>query len=222
MDSTNNLSGIIKINNCINCNSFIRKIPSSHINLLCIHINIRSIVKNYSKLLQIVDVSLYPIDIIILTEVGVTDETSNLFNIPGYKMYTKLRQNKKGGGIIIYIKDYLKFTLYNCNTYLFESLIGTIKTPCNQAVTICAIYRPPSYNKQLFVSELSFLLKNMHSSLNIIIAGDMNLDLKISSNIKDNYLNLMAEYGLLCGITEYTRIEKRLETITKSCLDHIL
>lgn len=49
--------------------------------------------------------SQYPLYVTILTKVGISGVISNMFAIPGYKMYTQLRCNKKG--IIVYIlEDY--------------------------------------------------------------------------------------------------------------------
>ncbi|CAH0397455.1 unnamed protein product [Chilo suppressalis] len=101
--------------NCTNINSFTKQI-SKNVHLLCLHINIRSLIKNFTKLLQIIDSSTHPLDVIAVSEVGISDSISSLFHIPDYAMYSQLRNNRKGGGIILYVKKYL-YPKKNSNTY---------------------------------------------------------------------------------------------------------
>lgn len=99
-------------------------------------------------------------------------------------MHTELRSKRKGGGIIIYVKNYLKFTPLIIKTTHFESLLGTLITSNKNTVTLCAFYRPPAYDITSFVSELSTILCK-HTTHNTIILEDANIDLKkmIQQNI---------------------------------------
>lgn len=64
-------------------------------------------------------------------------------------------------------------------------------------------------------------MSHFEPKLNLLLIGDINIDLKTPSTYKDSYLETTSECGLMCGITDYTRIEKKLNKITKSCIDHI-
>lgn len=66
--------------------------------------------------------SQYPLYVTILTKVGISGVISNMFAIPGYKMYTQLRCNKKG--IIVYILEDYHFEKYNVKTSLCGNVIG--------------------------------------------------------------------------------------------------
>lgn len=35
------------------------------------------------------------------------------------------------------------------------------------------------------------------------------------------YQNSLCEFGLECGVSQFTRVEKRLDVITRSCIDHV-
>lgn len=113
----NKITQVNELLNCVTVNSFFDQLKLNRISLTCIHINIRSIIKNFSKLLYIVHCAIHPIDIIIVSEVGISNSLCHLFNIPGYTIQSQLRSNKKGGGIIIYVKNYLKFTQHVIKLY---------------------------------------------------------------------------------------------------------
>lgn len=216
-------SNINEIFDCINIKSYLEKIPTSslsNIHLFCLHVNIRSMILNFPKLIQIIDSCKPPLDVVVVTEVNISEGISNLFNIPGFNMYTQLRNHCKGGGIIIYVKNCLKFTRKQTKTHYFENITGTLKTPyC--AISVCAIYRPPSLSKQLFITELEHLIMSDCKDDCILIIGDTNIDLKTISKHRDYYLDMLSGFGLMCGVSDYTRIEMRKNKVSKSCIDHI-
>lgn len=213
---------INEIFNCCSTNQFFYQLPpKSCIYLSCLHFNIRSLIKNFIKLQEVIHSCTFPLDIIVLTEAGITNRIVNLYTMPGYNMYSQLRESRKGGGIIIYVRNHLKFTTIQHKTYTFENLTGSIKLSTGQNVVLSAIYRPPSKNKNLFVNELSKYISKFELKNNFLLTGDINIDLKTSSSVKDAYIGALSERGLMCGITDYTRIEIRQNIITKSCIDHI-
>lgn len=179
--------------------------------------------KNFLKLLQIIDSSIISIDVIAVTEAGISDSISGLFQIPGYSMYPQLRNNKKGGGIILYSKSHLKFTPFINKTFTFENVTGTLKTCSNECAALCVVYKPPRTNKTIFTVELQKHLNDsaLHNNNLLILLGDTNIDLKLNTPFRNSYFDMLSALGLMCGISDYTRIEKRKDTITKSCLDHI-
>lgn len=91
---SNELIDIIELKDCININNFLSNIPYKCTNLLCMHINIRSLIKNFAALEQCIYSCDRCIDIIILTEANIKDNVSSLFNIKGYGMHTELRKKR--------------------------------------------------------------------------------------------------------------------------------
>lgn len=211
---------VYELTDCVDINQFLDKIPNN-VELLCIHMNIRSVIKNFESLEQCIMSSSRAIDVIMLTEVNLSYSLSNIYQIKGYMMYTELRKSKKGGGIIIYIKNKHKFNIKHYKTQYCESLLGTIHTPTRYSAVLCCIYRPPSSSKHLFVKELDTLLCKIPRLEDLYILGDINIDLRSSRPIKEIYNTTMYTHGLVCGINEYTRIELTKNGLSKSCIDHI-
>jgi len=60
-----------------------------------------------SNYLRSLDVNL---SIIGLTKTWLTDNCANLYNISGYKLLTKNRKNKSGGGIGMYVAEQISFS----------------------------------------------------------------------------------------------------------------
>lgn len=91
---------------------------------------------------------------------------------------------------------------------------------CN--ATVLCIYRSPSYaNTDDFVDSLSTHLVALASNKNVVIAGDININIKpkateMSHEHKNrlSYLNMLSFYGILPGHT--------LPTREKNCLDHFM
>lgn len=215
----------MEIHDCPSINDFINYLPKCMSTFNIIHINIRSLIKNFSLVLQLINQSKLDIDVIILTEVGISrcNDLTQLFCIGGYKMCSELREHRKGGGIIIYVKDCHNFiTLDNIKLKHCESLFIKIKIFNHYTTHICAIYRPPKESKHLFITALKrSLCSDIFKHTDLFLLGDINIDLKSPNNICDYYKSSLAECGLMNAISDFTRIEKRAETITKSSIDHI-
>lgn len=211
---------IKEVFNCSNLNDFHTVIPTSKNKLTYLHINIRSMIKNFPKLLQCIHTS-NPPDIIIITEANISDTLCPLFLIDNYVMHTKLRSRRKGGGIIIYAHKTLNYEQIKTATMHSECFLGKITTPNKSEVILCSFYRPPDKNKHKFIDELSTILSKYETFHNFILIGDINIDLKCENIITERYRNLLAEKGLMCGISDYTRIEETNGKISKTCIDHI-
>lgn len=214
-------SNLKELNNCTSLNDFFHELPNnSYLSISCMHINIRSIIKNFTKLQQIIHNCIIPLDVIVITEAGISSNIVQLYNLSGYTMYPQLRSNKRGGGIIVYIRSHFKFTPIQHSTWTFENLTGILKVNSDQEVVVCAVYRPPRNNKHVFVNELDKYVAKYSTKQNLLLVGDTNIDLKRIDSLRHSFLETLSGHGLMCGISEYTRIEKKLNKITKSCIDH--
>jgi hypothetical protein len=99
------------------------------------------------------------------------------FKIKGYKTINKDRTDKRGGGVILYIKDHLKFreidgidTIENIDCIYIE-----LKNSANKKLRIGIYYRPPGQKAEID-SKIIDQIFNMSSNCNdIIILGDFNL-----------------------------------------------
>jgi hypothetical protein len=188
---------------------------------IILHVNIRSIIKNFSQLEYIVSSSQHIIHAIAITEANISENCKKLFELTNYDMYTELRTNKRGGGIILYVHNSAHFYRKTVDTKSFECITGEIVTYQGMKSNLIITYRPPQLNKSTFIRELSQLVQQYQPRSTCVLLGDMNIDLKSCSPAVTDYLNKLSETGLESGINQYTRIEKRGEAISKSCIDHI-
>lgn len=202
-------------------NAFSEDLPAENNKLIFMHVNIRSMIKNFAHLEYTIKNSSNTIHVIALTEANITEQTKNLFLLPEYTMHSELRQNRKGGGVIVYIHKSINFTRCLTKTLSFECLFGVIETRYNFHISLCAVYRPPDLNKAVFISELSRVISKSQPKSSLVLLGDMNIDLKCNLPIVAQYLDSLCELGLERGISQYTRVESKGDIITKSCIDHI-
>ena len=105
--------------------------------LSIIHFNARSIPKNFDS---ITDYLLYlkiNFMIIVITESWLTTSNKHLFNIPNYSSEHIVRNNKRGGGVSIFINNNIKY-----------KLIDNLSLSVNDAydmITISFIYEHINY-----------------------------------------------------------------------------
>lgn len=176
---------------------------------------------NFSHLELIISNSPRLIDIIVVTEVNIKENCKQLFNLHNYNMYSCLRKNKKGGGILLYVHNKYIFSQNVINSMHFECLMGQIQKTGLKSVSLCAVYRPPDTDKRLFISELGNLLSKHDKKHKLIVIGDTNINLNVHSITTSLYMEMMCEYGLSCGIRNDTRVEFKTNKLSQSCIDHI-
>jgi len=115
------------------------------------------------------------LDLIIIIKMGKISSKFNLFNLSGYKLFTQLRTDRKGGGIGFYVKKDLKASIkFTEMTNDFEFFQMEITKKDDMPRNIVGIYRPPSGNKEAFYQAFESLL--MRNNTNLMIMGDINLN----------------------------------------------
>lgn len=182
-----------------------------------IHMNIRSLRKNFTPLISHIHNITNKIHLIILTETNITDDETQLYNLHGYNSIF-LNRDGRGGGIAVYIKEGIHFETITIKSTSFETIRVDI-TINNKNITVIAIYRPPCQNINTFVNELDQAISNINKKIETIIIGDMNIDIKKRSTITTKYLDMLSAYGLQCMVTETTREDVNNKTST--CIDHM-
>lgn len=130
---------------------------------------------------------------------------------------TNLGNHKTGGGIAIYIREKINHTEFSLNSISFESLQLQLNIN-NEIITLLAIYRPPSQNVNTFLIELEQITKKIKNKCEMIIIGDMNIDLNKLNLTTTKYLEMLSSYGLECMITESTR---DIKENTSTCIHHL-
>jgi len=120
---------------------------------------------------------IYDPDVIGITETWLHEHIiSAEISMKGYTTFRNDRQNgRKGGGVILFVKNILQPAEYQPNTTHPEHIWCTVKDRMNKAYYIGVIYR--SDNEDIYGYNLSATLCNMINevgSKNIILMGDFN------------------------------------------------
>lgn len=180
--------------------------------------NARSIRNKFTDLETLATVENY--DIIGITETWLNLESRDYlaeYNIPGYTMFSHERENREGGGVLIYIKTNLQPTkLEKQNTNNVDKIYLQLKHD-GRKIIIGLIYRPPGLNsttdKTLFeeIAEIS-------STFDSIIFGDFNLPVTVwgdpitAHSGRELYTDLL-ESALNQHVNEPTRGDNILDII---------
>lgn len=161
---------------------------------------------------------------LVLTEVNVKEDELSLYCIEGYNQFANTRENTRGGGVLIYAKENLIFNANKTLTSSVEGLHGKL-TINHSTINIIAVYRPPRLNKVLFLNEIEQILRRVPANEDIIMLGDVNINLLGVSESQQvsNYKNCLCGLGLQCVIppTEVTREAIVVGVREVSCIDHV-
>lgn len=205
---------VAKAYSCIpeDCNKYLNSLNGS---TTILHINIRSIKKNFDELLTLLSIIKVNCDVLILSECWLS-KIRDLPVLEGYNShYTKQTRNQNDG-VVLYIKNQLQYIIDEPDFVNGNCLTCQI----NNELAIIAIYRSPSYNTkqefELFLNSLDNVFTSLNKYKNICLIGDTNIDIGPSNTDERsaNYLTLTATHGLLPTHTISTRIN--------SCIDHVI
>jgi hypothetical protein len=187
------------------------KLPKTRPHYSIVSQNIRSIFKNIEDFN--INLSMLPsdADIIILTECWLNPDIP-LPAKPGYSSYCSTNKVTLSDGVVFYIKDYVEHKVKE--VFLLDATCLEVKL---NDCTILGIYRSPSNaNTTNFITSLDNHLNMPHLDKNVIITGDINVN--ILEGHKDshstNYLEILSTHGLLPA--------HRLNTRINSCIDHTI
>jgi len=196
-------------------------------NLKCLHVNIRSMRKNWDEFVFTLQDAKISWDIIILTEINIKETETSLYSLDSYNSFFLTREDTvRGGGICTFVRNNLlcDFSKFKCD--LNDGLKINLNVNDSEFIVL-GIYRQPSTNKQKFISSLKTILSTyLNNGLNVILMGDFNINtLKEKKNTEkltvDKYENMLASLGFETKIDSPTRQEYLRGLLTESCIDHI-
>ena len=196
----------------------------TNLGLSIICFNIRSFHKNSDEFLAFIHNTNHTFEVIILTETWSKEETHTSCHIRGYNSVHNFRTGRRGGGVSIFVKEYLNFDnidALNISNNDFESAgLRLSFVNSDKPITIMGIYRPPGGNANDFIESLRVISSdNSFTSNDTIIAGDLNLCLlnEGHSGVTASFMNMMRENFFRPIITRPTRITRDTATL----IDHI-
>ena len=114
------------------------------------------------------------LDIIGITETWIQEETKDFigeYQIPGYKLFKKDRLNKKGGVVMLYIRNHLNPT--DCRIETEFEVIGANINSLGKKMSVLITYRPPHQSQELDEELYRQLGQQVNNKLSIVM-GDFN------------------------------------------------
>ena len=144
--------------------------------------NIRSLNANFESLKILLEECDFSFDILCLTETWCSDQAfsaNSNFELSNYDaIHYERKTNKKGGGIVIYIKTNLIYKVRNeLSISNSDSEVLTIEIINNKSknymITCC--YRPPRGNSKTHSEFLEKIYRFSNSKKGLFILGDFNL-----------------------------------------------
>ena len=218
---TNSLNENNTNNDYINATE-IQQFKFSPDNFTCININIRSLNKNFHKLETLMAQLNFHPTVILVSETWLNDRKPLLFSLQGYKFIGLPGSKEIGGGVGIFIKDFLEYKLlssYNLNVTNCEDIWLEVPLTKNKKIIIACVYRHPSYNFQTFQENITSKLENMNKhNLTYIIGGDFNINYLSKSTLVRNYKHEIESVGSNQIVKSATRFSPNCK---KSLIDHL-
>lgn len=142
---------------------------------------------NVSRLVNRLDgvrelMSTYIFDVLALSDTWLSQKISDCeVTIPGYSVVRKDRTGSaklNGGGVLLYIRDNIPFTVNNELAANNEELLWIeINRPKCKPLLIAAIYKPPNVKEANFLESLSNCSAKIDLDENgLVLMGDFNND----------------------------------------------
>ena len=192
-------------------------------NLSLLHLNIRSLNANFENLKTLLQETNFSFNIVCLSETWSTDkafqENSNfrLFNYDS--IHSERKTNKRGGGVLIFIKSNLTYKVRNdlsssdCDREILTIEVTNSETK-NFIISCC--YKPPGGNTQNFNESLNQIFQYANKeNKGFFVLGDFNkscLDYENNVEVKRFYDNVF-QNGAIPLITKPTRVTTRTATL---------
>ncbi len=199
-------------------------------------LNIQSLQAKYFELVDLIgalnNISRSP-DVICIQETWQITDPS-LFPLDGYQqVILQTRAQARGGGVGIYLKNNVTFTLLtNFSIFyerLFESVLIEVTPKFGKKFIIGSVYRPgtlpPGKTFTQQFNDFTEVFTNLLSELNdkydsVYLYGDLNLDLLKHSENKfiSEYIETLFSFGFLQLVLKPTRISNMSATL----IDHVI
>ena len=192
-----------------------------------LHLNIRSLQRNFDKLTKFLDNLDFEFKVICISETWCSENVScnSLYKIPNCNSNHQIRGNgKAGGGVATFIHNTLIYNMkpdLSINNDNIEALCIEIVNNNGKNILINTQYRQPVgiYSEfEKYMKDFTNKVKNNGKDLYIV--GDMNLNLldhRRNSKVKE-YLNIVSQNLLIPMINKTTRVSKSNAIV----IDHIL
>lgn len=176
--------------------------------LKIVHFNTQSLYNKFEEFRQcILDLDY---DVIAITESWLNDNISDeMINLQGYALVRRDRITEtRGGGIMLYVRIGLSFVTLPSDRSKVAIEQQWIKISLKEDVVVVGnIYRRQEFSSTDFLDALESMISySISISNNIIIVGDLNINLLASTPLAVRLLSLLNTTGLKQLVNEPTRI----------------
>ena len=187
--------------------------------LFILHINIRSINKNFPSFYDLIQSLPNHPDIICISETWITHQPITNVSLPGYE-FIYYPTKKKAGGVAMYVSTIYQFEItdiFNIDCDDCENLwtkLSHVRTNAKNIVGV--VYRHPTPKHENFISALNeSIMKITKTNQTFYLCGDFNVNISPeSSNPSANdFLNMILGNSSFPTITIPTRVTKNSKTI---------
>ena len=174
-----------------------------------LHLNIRSLQKNFDSLFNLLMTLKFEFKVICITETWCSDNSMNhnLFKLPQYKSIHQVRRTGKGGGRAVFLHESLTFNVrhdLSVNNANIEALCVEIINKKSKNIVINTQYRQSAENFNEFEANLNtFLAKSKTTDKTCFQVGDLNLNLvdhQSNTKVRD-FINLIFQHSSDCKQT---------------------
>lgn len=192
------------------------------------HINCRSLFPKIDFLRHLMYEK--PVDVLCMSETWLKADIQDfMVELQGYNLIRHDRKHlvdgrsRTGGGVGMYLKKSINYKLHEGAYYSnpdIESFGVTLQMEQCRNFFIIVCYRPPSGNLDNFIETLTSILDSCYDGnhkLDLLIAGDINVDLSSSSN----QCKLIDEFMKMSDLKQHIVSPTRITARTSSLLDHL-
>ena len=200
-------------------NAMRENIPTREIEVSFIHLNARSLKKNFDAMEQSLHCYQHSFSVIGVSETWHTDATVDCYDMHRYSCIHSVRRGRRGGGVTFYISTSLSFkerTDLTLSTATVDHIFVELNTG-KKKIVVGLIYRPPDSDQQEFITDFSTVLHAMRAEKRAcFLMGDFNIDLMRSDAAGPSHLLLdtLYSHGFYPLITKPTRIDDQRGSAT--------
>ena len=179
------------------------------------HINARSLNKNIEELREIIYKTNF--DALAISETWLTKNTPNgRFELNNFSVFRNDRKNKRGGGVLWYIRDHYKAKVINTpvSDKIPEMLWIEVST-AGKKLAIGCLYKPPKIPYGIFANLYENLMPIYVKYEHVVLVGDFNVNMQDLNAYNTKMLldSFIEPFSLVQLINKPTRITDTSSTL---------
>ena len=159
------------------------------------------------------------------------DYPEQLLQVIGYQCYRKDRLGKRGGGVLLYVPDYIRSAEVERDQSISHETLWVRCGIGPKKVLVSCIYRPPDITiqktRQLLSHAETIILQ--HPGMDHVLMGDLNIDVSPSSKspLKPELMAFCNANNLSIKVNDFSRVAHRkwqdgTTSTSKTSIDLIL